>query len=172
MMLQIKPRIRPSKIQKHSAICNYGGNCYFEIFSFFQGNSMLLAEILDILNHRKPFHSWWRLNIIGNQNNVLSTYFSWLKKKSSFWNCFKNNFTALKNHFTMWYWLITHYFFTDQNISFTYFKARGGGFFLRKWHLRYSLWYFSPCNHSFSSCCESVFAGKFWLTYINNTYNI
>lgn len=91
MMLQIKPRIRPSKIQKLPAICNYGGNCYFKMFSFFQRNSMLLVEILGILNHRKSFRSWWRLNITGNQNNVLSTYFSWLKK-SSFLNFFKKSF--------------------------------------------------------------------------------
>lgn len=76
-----RPRIRPSKIQKLSAICNYGGNCYFKMFSFFQRNSMLLAEILGILNHSKSLCSWWGLNIIGNQNNTLSTCFSWLKKK-------------------------------------------------------------------------------------------
>lgn len=92
MMLQIKPRIRLSRIQKLSAVCNYSGNCYFKMFSFFQRNSMLLAEILGILNHSKSLCSWWRLNIIGNQNNLLSTYFSWLKKKSSFWNFFKKLF--------------------------------------------------------------------------------
>lgn len=80
-MLQIKLRLRLSKIQKLSAICNYSGNCYFKMFSFFQRNSMLLSEILRILNHSKSLCSWWRLNIIGNQKHILSTYFSWFKKK-------------------------------------------------------------------------------------------
>lgn len=91
MMLQIKPRIRLSRIQKLSAVCNYSGNCYFKMFSFSQRNAVLLAEILGILNHSKSLCSWWRLNIIGNQDNILSTYFSWLKK-SSFWNFFKKLF--------------------------------------------------------------------------------
>lgn len=151
MMLQIKLWIRPSKIQKLSAICNYGGNCYFKVFSFFQRNSMLLAEILRILNHRKSFCSWWRLNIMGNQNNVLSTYFSWLKK-STFWNIFKKTFhcVVLANYSIL---------FTHQNISIIYFKAKGGGFlkfYVRILHPRSLLWYFSSCNYSFN--CESGFS--------------
>lgn len=38
-ILKIKPRIRASKIQELSAICNYESNCYFNMFCLFQRNS-------------------------------------------------------------------------------------------------------------------------------------
>lgn len=38
-ILKIKPRMRASKIQELSAICNYESNCYFNMFCLFQRNS-------------------------------------------------------------------------------------------------------------------------------------
>lgn len=44
-ILQIKPRIRTSKIQEVSAMCNYESNCYFNVLYLFQRNSVLYTEI-------------------------------------------------------------------------------------------------------------------------------
>lgn len=44
-ILQIKLRVRASKIQEASAICNYESNCYFNMLYLFQRNSVLYTEI-------------------------------------------------------------------------------------------------------------------------------